>query len=248
MTALFVVERNKAQLLVELFKLLKLSAEASRHFSLARGSRGGAGRGSQQNLNSQLQVCCAVLCCSLQHVLQGNMQASSIDIPVHAAVLLQSQGSEDRDNPETTLMKKRVGEGHMDRRSDSREPRLATLLQMHSDAASSGGMSDDDGMSNFETPSGSQESKLRYCGMSGCATTYIKRLCTHDGQGVASRCFAGLTTTLWHAVDLHTGQTISVQCVLTMSSVSKGGHSAYWRRETYIRLLVGSMYGIVTTG
>ena len=63
MTALFVVERNKAQLLAELFKLLKLSAQASRHATLARGSRGAAGRGSQQSLTSQLQVCCAALPC-----------------------------------------------------------------------------------------------------------------------------------------------------------------------------------------
>ena len=71
MTALFVVERNKVQLLAELFKLLKLSAQASRHASLARGSRGGATRGTQNNPNFQLQVvvfrgvmlCCAVPCC-----------------------------------------------------------------------------------------------------------------------------------------------------------------------------------------
>ncbi len=71
MTALFVVERNKVQLLAELFKLLKLSAQASRHASLARGSRGGAMRGTQNNPNFQLQVlvfggvmlCCAVPCC-----------------------------------------------------------------------------------------------------------------------------------------------------------------------------------------
>ncbi len=95
MTALFVVERNKVQLLAELFKLLKLSAQASRHASLARGSRGGATRGTQNNPNFQLQVlvfggvmlccgmlskavlccailccvapCCAVLCCSMRH-------------------------------------------------------------------------------------------------------------------------------------------------------------------------------------
>lgn len=33
MTALFIVERNKAHLLAEIFKLLKLSAQASRHLS-----------------------------------------------------------------------------------------------------------------------------------------------------------------------------------------------------------------------
>ncbi len=73
MTALFVVERNKVQLLAELFKLLKLSAQASRHAGLARGSRGGATRGTQHNPNFQLQVfvfggvmlCCAVLCCAV---------------------------------------------------------------------------------------------------------------------------------------------------------------------------------------
>ncbi len=73
MTALFVVERNKVQLLAELFKLLKLSAQASRHAGLARGSRGGATRGTQHNPNFQLQVfvfggvmlCCAVLCCPM---------------------------------------------------------------------------------------------------------------------------------------------------------------------------------------
>lgn len=52
MTALFVVERNKAHLLSELFKLLKLSAQASRHlsrrFSTAsqaspKGGQGGSG-------------------------------------------------------------------------------------------------------------------------------------------------------------------------------------------------------------
>ena len=72
MTALFVVERNKFQLLAELFKLLKLSAQASRHASLARGSRGGATKGTEHNLNFRLQVlvfgrvmlCCAVLCCA----------------------------------------------------------------------------------------------------------------------------------------------------------------------------------------
>ena len=95
MTALFVVERNKVQLLAELFKLLKLSAQASRHASLASGSRGGATRGTQHNPNFQLQVlvfggvmlccgmlsmavlrcavlCCAVLCCAvLCHTVQG---------------------------------------------------------------------------------------------------------------------------------------------------------------------------------
>ena len=80
MTALFVVERNKVQLLAELFKLLKLSAQASRHAGLARGSRGGATRGTQHNPNFQLQVfvfggvmlCCAVLCCAvLSHAIQG---------------------------------------------------------------------------------------------------------------------------------------------------------------------------------
>ena len=84
MTALFVVERNKVQLLAELFKLLKLSAQASRHASLARGSRGGATRGTQHNPNFQLQVlvfggvmlCCgmlsiAVLCCPVPaHAVQ----------------------------------------------------------------------------------------------------------------------------------------------------------------------------------
>ena len=76
MTALFVVERNKVQLLAELFKLLKLSAQASRHASLARGSRGGATRGTQNNPNFQLQVvqgdklsvavlCCSMLCCAV---------------------------------------------------------------------------------------------------------------------------------------------------------------------------------------
>ncbi len=81
---------------------------------------------------------------------------------------MQSQDSEDKDDPEIPkfnpmLMKKRGGEAHSQRQADSKESRLATLSQMPNDAASSGGMSDDDGMSNFETPSGNQESKLRYC-------------------------------------------------------------------------------------
>ncbi len=58
-------------------------------------------------------------------------------------------------------MKKRGGEAHSARQADSRDPKLATLSQMPSDAASSGGMSDDEGMSNFDTPSANQESKLR---------------------------------------------------------------------------------------
>lgn len=83
------------------------------------------------------------------------------------APFLQSQDSEDTDDPEIPkfnpmLMKKRGGEAHSQRQADSKEPRLTTLSQMPSGAASTGGMSDDDGMSNFETPSGNQESKLRY--------------------------------------------------------------------------------------
>ncbi len=56
MTALFVVERNKAQLLAELFKLLRLSAQATRHASVTRGSRGSTPRSPRQKPNSQLQV------------------------------------------------------------------------------------------------------------------------------------------------------------------------------------------------
>jgi len=69
------VERNKVQLLAELFKLLKLSAQASRHAGLARGSRGGATRGTQHNPNFQLQVFVfggVMLCCAvLSHAIQG---------------------------------------------------------------------------------------------------------------------------------------------------------------------------------
>lgn len=56
MTALFVVERNKAQILTELFKLLKLSAQATRHTAVPRGSRGGSPRGSLQTPNPQFKV------------------------------------------------------------------------------------------------------------------------------------------------------------------------------------------------
>lgn len=46
MTALFVVERNKAHLLAEIFKLLKLSAQASRHLlNQPQGTEQGSPRG-----------------------------------------------------------------------------------------------------------------------------------------------------------------------------------------------------------
>ena len=54
MTALFVVERNKAQLLGELFKLLKLSAQAARHNSLSRSSRW---LNEQQYAQQQVRYC-----------------------------------------------------------------------------------------------------------------------------------------------------------------------------------------------
>ena len=56
MTALFVVERNKAHLLAEIFKLLKLSAQASRHLlnrpqgSPEQGSPKSPGRGQEAEL------------------------------------------------------------------------------------------------------------------------------------------------------------------------------------------------------
>lgn len=60
MTALFIVERNKAHLLAEIFKLLKLSAQASRHLlnrpqgSSEQGSPKGTDQGQKAGDESDL--------------------------------------------------------------------------------------------------------------------------------------------------------------------------------------------------
>lgn len=79
---------------------------------------------------------------------------------------VQGQDSKNTDDPEIPrfnplLMKKRGGESHSTRQADSQEPRLTTLSHMPSDGGSQDDTSDDEGMSNFDTPSANEESKLR---------------------------------------------------------------------------------------
>ena len=79
---------------------------------------------------------------------------------------VQGQDSKNTDDPEIPrfnplLMKKRSGESHSTRQADSQEPRLTTLSDMPSDGGSQDDTSDDEGMSNFDTPSANEESKLR---------------------------------------------------------------------------------------
>ena len=126
MTALFVVERNKAQLVSELFKLLKLSSQTSRSSSTPHAA---SGKGSQQ-----------------QKQTLADTDEDDPEIP--------------RFNP--LLVKQRGGEAHSARTSDIQtdgRPRR-TLSSMPS-GETSGGMSDDDGMSNFEAPSAVPDSRLR---------------------------------------------------------------------------------------
>ena len=71
----------------------------------------------------------------------------------------------DKDDPEIPkfnplLMKQRGGEAHSTRTGDTQtQGQGRTLSSMPSDT--SGGMSDDDGMSYFETPSAVPDSRLR---------------------------------------------------------------------------------------
>lgn len=129
MTALFVVERNKGQLVSELFKLLKLSSQASKR---------------------------------------------AYPLPTPASKTLQRQqtlpqaADSDEDDQEIPkfnprLMKQRGGEAHSARTDDTQahgQTKRSSLHHMPSDATSAG-MSDDDGMSNFEAPSAVPDSKLR---------------------------------------------------------------------------------------
>lgn len=127
MTALFVVERNKAQLVSELFKLLKLSSQTSRHSSMPRAA-------SSKGLQQQKQTL-------------ADTDEDDSEIP--------------KFNP--LLMKQRGGEAHSARTGDTQTDRRqrGTLTSMPS-GETSGGMSDDDGMSNFEAPSAVPDSRLRY--------------------------------------------------------------------------------------
>lgn len=127
MTALFVVERNKGQLISELFKLLKLSSEASN-----RGHPPPVLAPSSKALQRQ----------------QTLPQAADSD-------------EDDQEIPKFNpkLMKQRGGEAHS-ARTDDTQTRRSSLHHVASDATSAG-MSDEDGMSNFEAPSAVPDSKLR---------------------------------------------------------------------------------------
>ena len=149
MTALFVVERNKGQLISELFKLLKLSSEASNRAhpptSLAPSSK----------------------------VLQRHQtlpQAADSD-------------GDDQEIPKFNpkLMKQRGGEAHSARTDDTQahgQTKRSSLHHVASDATSAG-MSDDDGMSNFEAPSAVPDSKLRLV-KSQVAMQQTYNICTRD--------------------------------------------------------------------
>ena len=130
MTALFVVERNKGQLVLELFKLLKLSSQTSNQAIPPPAT-------SSMGLQQQKQP--------LPH--PADTDEDDLEVP--------------KFNPK--LMKQRGGEAHSARADDTqahRQTRQSSLRHMSSDVTS-GGMSDDDGMSNFEAPSAVPDSKLR---------------------------------------------------------------------------------------
>lgn len=130
MTALFVVERNKGQLMLELFKLLKLSSQTSNKVSPPPAT---SSKGLQRREPTPPQV--------------ADSDDDDQEIP--------------KFNPK--LMKQRGGEAHSARTDDTQahgQTGRSSLHYMASDATSAG-MSDDDGMSNFEAPSAVPDSKLR---------------------------------------------------------------------------------------
>lgn len=132
MTALFVVERNKGQLLLELFRLLKLSSSRTPNQSTPPPAPKMGGLRSRQPA-------------SLQAADSGD---DDQEVPkFHPKLMKQRNGEADSAGSADTQAHRQTG----------RSP----LRHMASEATSLGMSDDDDGMSTFEAPSAVPDSKLR---------------------------------------------------------------------------------------
>ena len=132
MTALFVVERNKGQLILELFKLLKLSSQTS-----SRGSPPPAtsSKGLQRRESASPQAA-------------ADSDEDDQEIPKFNPKLMKQRGGE-------------AHSARTDDTQAHGQTRRSSLHHVASDATSAGMSDDDDGMSNFEAPSAVPDSKLR---------------------------------------------------------------------------------------
>lgn len=132
MTALFVVERNKGQLLLELFKLLKLSSSPTPNQATPppAPSKGG----SHPRLPTPTQP--------------AGSEEDDQEVPRFNPKLMKQRNGEARS----------AGTGDTRGHGQTGRP---PLHHMASDATSLGMSDDDDGMSTFEAPSAVPDSLLR---------------------------------------------------------------------------------------